>query len=123
MSKQNHSSLTATYITGFVLSILLTLAAYFAVTEQLASRTGLIVFIMSLAMLQLIVQLYYFLHLGDETKPRLNLGALLFAILVFIIIVVGSIWIMNNLSYNHGQGDEIDSYIMEEELIYPNDSR
>lgn len=52
-----------------------------------------------LALAQFFAQLYYFLHLGRETKPRWKLLVLCFMILVVLIIVVGSIWIMYNLNY------------------------
>jgi cytochrome o ubiquinol oxidase operon protein cyoD len=64
------------------------------------SGTGLVAVIVGLAIIQLFVQLFFFLHLGEESKPRWNLMVLLFAAMVVIIVVFGSLWIMNNLNYN-----------------------
>lgn len=122
---QTHHGSLASYIAGFILSIAFTLGAYYVVKQHVESghlefSHGAILWIIStLAVLQLFVQLYFFLHLGKESKPRWNLMAFLFAVLIVAILVVGSIWIMHNLDYNM-TGDEIDTYIQEEERIYPN---
>lgn len=88
------------YVIGFVLSIILTLVAYILVVNHVMSGAGLVAVIVGLAIIQLFVQLFFFLHLGEESKPRWNLMSLLFAAMVVIIVVFGSLWIMNNLNYN-----------------------
>jgi cytochrome o ubiquinol oxidase operon protein cyoD len=88
------------YIIGFLSSIALTLAAYSAVTKQLLSDTGLLSIILALAVVQLIVQLFFFLHLGARGEKRSQLGIFISTIGLVLIIVVGSIWIMNHLNYS-----------------------
>jgi cytochrome o ubiquinol oxidase operon protein cyoD len=92
------------YITGFILSLLLTFAAFGAVWahqgQGLLTTPWLIAALLVLAAAQLMVQLLFFLHVGNETKPRWNMAALLFAGLVLLIIVGGSLWIMKNLDYH-----------------------
>ncbi len=89
------------YTVGYVLSLALTFAAFATVTAfRMTDDVVVIAIIVGLAVLQLFVQLVYFLHLGDESKPRWNLISLLFALLVVGIVVIGSLWIMNNLNYN-----------------------
>ena len=94
------------YIIGFGLSIILTLAAYVLVTQHTGgslgslSHSAVIGIVLVLAMIQLTVQLVFFLHIGREEKPRWNLQVLLFSILIVSILVIGSIWIMANLDYN-----------------------
>jgi cytochrome o ubiquinol oxidase operon protein cyoD len=56
--------------------------------------------ILALAIAQLFVQLIFFMHLADESGPRWKLGALISAVGIILIVVVGSIWIMNHLNYN-----------------------
>lgn len=103
------------YIIGFVLSLVLTLVAYFAVTEGWVSGTGLIALIMGLASIQFVVQLFFFLHLGNESKPRWQLAAFLFMFLVLVIIVGGSLWIMANLNYNMMMTPEqMDEYMLKQ---------
>lgn len=109
-----------TYVTGFIYSIILTMAAYFLVVNQILKGWFLLFAIILLAVIQLIVQLYFFLHLNQEEKPRLNLQAFIFAAGVVAIIVFGSLWIMTNLSKYHGHHrtpDETNKYIQDEELI------
>ncbi|HEY4501712.1 MAG TPA: cytochrome o ubiquinol oxidase subunit IV [Candidatus Paceibacterota bacterium] len=95
------------YIVGFLLSILLTLMAaglalqYGKSYEPLMGPGVMYAMLVVLAVLQLLVQLYFFLHLGEEKKPRWNALALCFALMVVAILVGGTLWIMHNLS--HGQ--------------------
>lgn len=108
-----------TYSLGFGISLVLTLLAYFAVTDNWFASTGLLVFVVTLALVQLIAQLILFLHLGSESKPRWNLYALLFAIMVIVIIVFGSLWIMYNLDYHHGNHNLSPEEIIKDEGFEP----
>lgn len=113
----NHAK--KTYIIGFAASVVLTLAAYLLVTKDVFSYWALVLTILVLAVVQLFVQLYFFLHLGQERKPRLKLTAFIFAGIVVVIVVYGSVWIMQNLDYHHGETPAgIDSYIQDEEAIH-----
>jgi cytochrome o ubiquinol oxidase operon protein cyoD len=105
------------YTIGFVLSILFTLFAYFLVVNQTLSATTIMVAILVLAITQMLVQLVFFLHLGQESKPRWNLIVLLFALLVVLIVVIGSIWIMNNLNTHQPSPADLNSYIIKDEGI------
>lgn len=100
INKSSHEASLLTYTAGFVLSIMLTLAAYVVVTEKLFSGWALVYVITGLAITQLIVQAIFFLHLGEEKKPRFNLMTFVFTALVVAILVIGSLWIMKNLDYN-----------------------
>lgn len=87
------------YMVGFGLSILLTMIAFELVTKHVLHGAGLVTILIGLALIQFWVQLFFFLHLGKETKPRWKLLVLVFMVLVVLILVGGSIWIMNNLNY------------------------
>ena len=95
------------YTLGFFLSIGLTLAAYFVVDKHLLTGWDVLLVIMGLAFIQLWVQLIFFLHLGQEDKPRWNLLALLSTGSLILIVIVGSLWIMQNLSYHMPSDTEI----------------
>jgi cytochrome o ubiquinol oxidase operon protein cyoD len=88
-----------TYLTGFLTCIVLTLASYVCVDKSLFSTTTLMGIIVGLALLQTVVQMVLFLHLGQEKKPHWNLNTFLFAALIIVVLIVGSLWIMNRLSY------------------------
>lgn len=108
------------YVTGFAVSLVLTLAAFGLVMGYTQgaldiSKGLLTLSIVVLAALQLGVQLVYFLHLGQESKPRLNLISFLFMLLVLVVIVAGSLWIMANLDYNMMHNPSIEKEIINDE--------
>src|SRR5581483_1048301 len=85
------------YISGFAVSLFLTLEAYLLVAHHELSRKLLIGTAAALAIIQFMVQLILFLHLGRETKPRWKLVVFLFMVMVVLVLVFGSIWIMYSL--------------------------
>jgi cytochrome o ubiquinol oxidase subunit IV len=86
------------YVVGYVLSLLITVAAYVLVTRHLLPQEMLLASILGLAILELIVQMECFLHLGHALSMRARVIALSVALLIVAILVVGSLWIMYNLS-------------------------
>jgi cytochrome o ubiquinol oxidase operon protein cyoD len=104
------------YSVGFGLSLALTLVAYISVTQDIASGWALIFILTGLALVQLLVQLLFFLHLGRESKPRWNFQVMLFAAGVVLIVVFGSLWIMKNLQYNHSKSLTPQEIIKDEGL-------
>jgi cytochrome o ubiquinol oxidase operon protein cyoD len=102
LQQKSHRVTLLTYVTGFILSVLLTLTAFLVVKDKLLNGRGLILILLGFATIQLVVQLLFFLHLDKESKPRWNLMTFLFAALVLLIVVGGSLWIMNSLNYRMG---------------------
>jgi len=99
------------YVSGFVLSISLTVMAYLMVHYQTLGKWPLVGAIATLAFIQFWVQLVFFLHLGDEAKPRWKLGVFAFMSLIVLIVVVGSLWIMNNLNYRMMAPEQTNTYL------------
>lgn len=87
------------YLIGFVLSIVLTLAAFWLVGQGF-SKEVTIALLITLAVAQLWVQLICFLHLGAEQRPRWHAITLAFAAFVVLVLVGGSLWIMSHLEHN-----------------------
>lgn len=85
-------------VAGFAFAILLTLAAYLAVVYNVLTGWPLIVIIMALAVAQMAVQLVYFLHLGKDSKSHWKLMLVCVTVFIVCTVVVGSLWIMNNLN-------------------------
>lgn len=110
MKHHHHKDLTPhegfgdlqSYITGFVLSIILTVLAYILVTQHVFSGWTLLLSISGLASIQAIVQLIYFLHLGAEKSPAWNLITFLFMFTLLVVLVSGTLWIMYHLNYAMG---------------------
>lgn len=87
------------YILGFIVSIGLTLVAYNLATHHTYSRNTIIGVLSVLAIVQFVVQMVLFLHVGTERRPRWKLAVMFLMLSVVLILVGGSIWIMNNLNY------------------------
>lgn len=87
------------YITGLILSFLLTLAAFVLVGKQLLSSTLLFIAVAVLALLQFFVQSIFFLRLNADPEGRWNLYPFIFAIFVVVVLVGGSLWIMYHLNF------------------------
>lgn len=116
--QKNHNATLASYATGFIFSLVLTIEAYLMVVNHVFAGSVLIGTIAAMAILQFLIQLFFFLHLDNEPKPRLNLQVLLFALLVLLIVVFGSLWIMSHLDYHSMTPEETTKYIEDEEAIY-----
>jgi cytochrome o ubiquinol oxidase subunit IV len=95
-----HGSLKS-YVIGFILSIVLTIIPLVVVMNDMMSKTGTIVLILILAVLQFAVQLWFFMHLKEGVNAKWNIAALLFAVLILILVVAGSIWIMTYNTVAH----------------------
>jgi len=85
------------YVTGFVLSVILTAVAFWAVMRPAAPRVAIIAVILVLAAAQVLVHLAYFLHMSLRREQRWNLVSFVFTVLILVLIVGGSIWIMANM--------------------------
>lgn len=92
-SHETHASIKS-YVIGFVLSIILTILPLVVVMNDLMGKTATVVFILVMAVLQFIVQLFFFMHIRDDAKPHYNVMALVFGLVILLTIVAGSIWIM-----------------------------
>jgi cytochrome o ubiquinol oxidase subunit IV len=90
-------------ITGFLASVLLTLAAYFIIMRPDFFHLGIkmaLFIILFLGVLQLLIQFFFFLNIWREKSPYWNSGLFVFTLSFVIIIIAFSIWIMNHLHYN-----------------------
>lgn len=105
-----------TYAIGYFLSLALTFGI-FGITyvhiqsgHILMSHELLHFWIVVFALLQCVLQAVFFLHLSGKPGARLNLLSFLFTVYSVVFIVIGSLWIMNNLQYNM-TADEISRYM------------
>jgi cytochrome o ubiquinol oxidase operon protein cyoD len=103
MIKTKHEKAPGTlkaYVTGFILSLVLTLVPYFLVINHLLTGYTLVTVIIVIALVQLLVQLLFFLHMREESKPHMNLIIFISFVGIIVTVVVASIWIMQHLNYN-----------------------
>jgi len=85
------------YLTGFVLSLLLTAIPFAMVMSGTWSYSAMLAGIFSAGIVQILVHLHYFLHLDTSSAARWNVLALMFTLAIMVLFVGGTIWIMFNL--------------------------
>ncbi len=61
-------------------------------------RSTVLASIWGAALLQILVQLHYFLHLDRSSAARWNVTALVFTLMVLLLFVGGTLWIMADLN-------------------------
>ncbi|HSW37102.1 MAG TPA: cytochrome C oxidase subunit IV family protein [Candidatus Saccharimonadales bacterium] len=104
MTKREHGT-TKSYIIGFILSLMFTLIPYYLVVNKTVTGNALLATILGVAVLQMFVQIFFFLHLGRGPKPFYNV-VFFFATAGIIVIVIGaSLLIMSNLYRNMSPGE------------------
>ncbi|MBU6468771.1 MAG: cytochrome o ubiquinol oxidase subunit IV [Betaproteobacteria bacterium] len=92
-----HPLSAKSYVVGFSLSLLLTIAAFGAVMSGALTGVTEIVAVVLCAVLQIYVQLHYFLHLDGSSEQRWNVMSFAYTVVIIALIVVGSLWITYNM--------------------------
>jgi cytochrome o ubiquinol oxidase operon protein cyoD len=95
----SHGSVKS-YVIGFGLSLLLTLASFGAVMTGIVPHSMMLTAIVVLCVAQLVVQLVCFLHIGAAREQRANTAIFLCTALLIAIVVAGSLWVMHNANVN-----------------------
>ena len=85
------------YWIGYVLALVLTAFAFSLVTTHALPRSETLIAIAILAIVQTLVHLRFFLHMGRSTAPVESILSLLFALVLIVIMIGGSLWIMTDL--------------------------
>jgi cytochrome o ubiquinol oxidase operon protein cyoD len=85
-------------LTGYGLAVLLTTIAFLAVISGLLSSKYALATVAVTGIAQLLVHLRCFLHIDLSQQKREDLQLILFSLLLLIIMVGGTVWIMDNLA-------------------------
>jgi cytochrome o ubiquinol oxidase operon protein cyoD len=96
----SHSTLKG-YLTGFVLSVILTAIPFWLVMAKVFDKpnvTALV--ILAFAAVQIVVHMVYFLHMDSKSQGGWTMLALIFTIVLVIITLSGSLWVMYHLKTN-----------------------
>lgn len=119
IGKESHAEhgTTRSYIVGFLLSLVFTAIPYYLVVNKIVSGSTLLATILGFAVLQMAVQVFFFLHLGRGPKPLYNIVFFVVTVGAILVVVVGSIFIINNLNYNMSP-KELTTKLAEKEAIY-----
>ncbi|UYH52115.1 cytochrome o ubiquinol oxidase subunit IV [Candidatus Kirkpatrickella diaphorinae] len=90
----------ASYIVGFILAAILTVAAFAAVMMHQLSPVATVAIIAALAAIQVFVHVVFFLHMNGSSSQTWNTVSFLFAIMCLIFFIGGTIFIMHDVAVN-----------------------
>jgi cytochrome o ubiquinol oxidase operon protein cyoD len=95
----SHGSVKS-YLTGFVLSVILTVIPFALVMYPTLPKPVTVGIVAIFAVIQVVVHLIYFLHLNFSPHQRWNVTALVFSTVVIALLVGLSLWIMYSVHHN-----------------------
>lgn len=112
----------AEYILGFILSLILTLLAFCTVMMNWMdgwSASAKVILLLGLAVIQMVVQIIFFLHLDEGPDSRWNIGSMWIAVFCVCVIISGTWLTMRHLNYNMmgGAGRVIRSDVIHPPII------
>lgn len=91
----------ASYIKGFVLSVILTAIPFgLVMSGGLESRGLTVLLVIGFAIAQILVHMVYFLHMTGNQEQGWTLLSTMFTVIVVIIMLAGSLWVMFHLNTN-----------------------
>jgi cytochrome o ubiquinol oxidase operon protein cyoD len=82
------------------LALLLTATSFFVAGTNLVWQPSIPVAIIVLAIAQMGIHIVFFLHITTGPDNTNNVMALFFGILIVVLVIGGSLWIMDNLNHN-----------------------
>ncbi|NYS77675.1 MULTISPECIES: cytochrome o ubiquinol oxidase subunit IV [Halomonadaceae] len=95
----NHGSVKS-YVTGLVLSLILTIIPFGVVMSGTLSVLTTIIVVAVTAVLQILVQLVMFMHMNTKADEGWNVMSFVFTLTILVLVVGGSLWIMQHLHLN-----------------------
>lgn len=98
-STSSHGSVKS-YVTGLLLSLVLTIIPFAVVMSGSLSLTTTVLVIVVTAVLQILVQLVMFMHMNTKADEGWNVMSFVFTLTILILVVGGSLWIMQHLHLN-----------------------
>lgn len=121
-STNRHPGSVRSYVIGFILSLVFTIIPYYLVRLQIITDTPLLLTILGFAVIQMCVQLFFFLHLGRGPKPFYNVVFLAVTAGGIVMVVGASLIIMANL-YRNMSPQEYTTRLAQDENISQVDGR
>ena len=99
-TQPSHSTLSG-YLTGFILSVVLTAIPFWLVIAgPLDSKQVTGVIVMAFAAVQIVVHMIFFLHMDARSEGGWSFLALVFTLILVAIALTGSLWVMYHLDTN-----------------------
>ena len=95
-----HSTFSG-YLTGFVLSVILTAIPFWLVmTKVIADRNTAVLVLGGLAVIQILVHMVYFLHMNGKIEGGWTLLSSIFTVVFVAITIAGTLWVMFHMNTN-----------------------
>jgi len=89
------------YVTGFVLSVILTAIPFWLVMAKVFSNPTVTTFIiLGFAIVQIYVHMVFFLHMTSHAEGGWTWMSLIFMVVLVVITLSGSMWVMYHLKTN-----------------------
>lgn len=83
------------YIIGYIISLVLTAIPVILTLSHAFSKIPLIVIGIIMAVLQIFVQLFFFMHIREGEGPKYHVMTLILGAVIVFAIVGASVWIMS----------------------------
>lgn len=95
-----HSSFSG-YMTGFVLSIILTAIPFWLVMSKVISERNTAVLVLGgFAVVQILVHMVCFLHMNGKVEGGWTLLSTIFTVVFVAIAITGTLWVMFHMNSN-----------------------
>ncbi len=95
-----HSTFSG-YMTGFVLSIILTAIPFWLVMAKVISdRSTAVLVLGAFAVVQILVHMVYFLHMNGKVEGGWTMLSTIFTVVFVAIAIAGTLWVMFHMNTN-----------------------
>lgn len=99
-ANEPHSSFSG-YMTGFVLSIILTAIPFWLVMAKvIADRNTAILVLGGFAVVQILVHMVCFLHMNGKVQGGWTMLSTIFTVVFVAIAITGTLWVMFHMNTN-----------------------
>lgn len=94
VTSRGHGRFPWSHVIGYIISLVLTLVALLMVVNHAAHGGVLLLVILLLAVIQIFVQLFFFMHITEKHGPAYHVVTLSVGLFFTFAIIAGSLWIM-----------------------------
>lgn len=98
-AKGGSAATLTTYATGFILALILTIIPFAIVAFGWLPKVDALIAIAVAGVVQVLVHLYFFLHLDVAREHRANVMTGAFTVLILAVLVGGTIWLFYSLQF------------------------
>ena len=99
-ANEPHSTFSG-YMTGFLLSIILTAIPFWLVMAKVISERPTAVMVLGgFAVIQILVHMFYFLHMNGKVEGGWTLLSTIFTVVFVAIAIAGTLWVMFHMNTN-----------------------